>query len=143
MFQVQDTISETFYHFNEFRTFSMSRTHMWMMEMRMLSVGTGPARRSTSSLRSAMLLDWEISGDFLIWPTRMEGVSIWCLIFKCWKSCLVALLLMLYLFYSCTTQSVILSRSLSHPLLCDVGGDWNSSFLPGKRLRSVLQPRSN
>lgn len=49
---------------------------MWMMAMRTLSAGTGPARGSTSSLPSAMLLDWGISGDFHIWPTRTEGVNI-------------------------------------------------------------------
>lgn len=47
---------------------------MWMMGMRTRSVGTGPARGSISSPQSAMLLDWAISGDFHIWPTRMEGV---------------------------------------------------------------------
>lgn len=52
----------------------MSRTHMWMMGMRTLNVGTGPASVSTSYLPSVMLSDWAISGDFPIWPTRMEGV---------------------------------------------------------------------
>lgn len=59
---------------------SMSRIHMWMVAMRTLIAGTGPARRSIFSLRLAMLLDLEISGDFHIWPTRMEAVGIYALV---------------------------------------------------------------
>lgn len=34
-------------------------------------------------------------------------------------------------------------RRLPDPLLCDAGGYWYTSLLPGKRFRAILQPRSN
>ncbi len=52
-------------------------------------------------------------------------------------------IVVLTLIYFYTNQSVFLSRCLPHPLLCDVGGDWDSTFFPGKCLWSVLQPRSD
>lgn len=42
-----------------------------------------------------------------------------------------------------TKAFILVSRCLSHSLFPDVDFVWDSSIRPGKRLRPVLQPRSN
>lgn len=56
--------------------FFTSRTQKMKVWKRPTNEEAGPVRRSTSSLQSATPLDWETSGGFHIWPTKMEEVCL-------------------------------------------------------------------
>lgn len=94
-------------HFITFITL-MSRTDMWTMGMRTLNAGTGLARVNTSYLPSVMLLDWETSGDFHIWPIRMEGV--------CRHLVLLAVIIK-FIFFLCNHMFYLEQVPFSSPIL--------------------------